>query len=304
MEKGCFVRHPSEETHAKWGVGIVLEGEVGGVITVYFEKPLKQMKIKTDVVKLVRVEDPGEAGLFLKNAIYENNKDRMPFPLVLDRFLARFEGGLRGDVYKVEEREYKLKGCDFVSKQLSKSRMDALISKSDWGTIATDIKRAFSQVNLLASFELMKLNDAFKRVDDVEYLCRSFYELMYGELTVFKRVDIAAKSLSRFDLDKWPVITYLLFMAFPEKYMFVKPTMMREAAGNRGFDIQYSSQVNGSAYQRVMMFSEELLQRLQADTREELHPIDMIDVQGFMWCTFADGWTDESIRKAEEKLRA
>ena len=84
--------------------------------------------------------------------------------------------------------------------------------------------------------------------------------------------------------------------------MFVKPTLTQEAADKRGFDIQYSSQVNGGTYERVMMFSQDLFKRLKNDTREELHPRDMIDVQGFMWCTFAGGWTDAEIAKCEAKL--
>lgn len=35
--------------------------------------------------------------------------------------------------------------------------------------------------------------------------------------------------------------------------------------------------------------------------REALKPRDMIDVQGFMWCTFGGGWTPEEVTKAKLK---
>src|SRR5690606_4424550 len=111
-----------------------------------------------------------------------------------------------------------------------------------------------------------------------EKLCHAVYELVHGEFSVFDRIESARKSLEPYEMDKWPVITYPLFILYPDKYMFVKPTVTREAADKRKFDIQYSSRVNGSTYERVLLLSQDLIQRLNDDPRPELHARDMIDV--------------------------
>ncbi len=92
----------------------------------------------------------------------------------------------------------------------------------------------------------------------------------------------------------------MLFIRFPEKYLFVKPKMTKEAAANRGCDIKYSSQVRWDAYSRILDFGQDLFERLMQSENEMLHPRDMIDIQSFMWCTFTSGWTAEGI--AEGKL--
>ncbi len=84
--------------------------------------------------------------------------------------------------------------------------------------------------------------------------------------------------------------------------MFVKPTVTQEAAANRGFNIHYSSQVNWDTYEHVLMFSNDLKQRLDGYDNPALTTRDMIDVQNFMWCSFTDGWTESEVKKAELEL--
>jgi len=304
FKKGNYVRHPNDKTHEKWGVGVVVSEDNSTAVSAFYENELRTITSLNSYVTLLKVENPGDSALLLDNALYEEKGDRIPFPQVLDRFLKRFKGGLSGPVYMKEERDYKLAAHELALELLNKTRMKSLIETEKWEALATDIKKVFSKAKLLASFEMIKLSDAFKTIEGAEHLSRAFYELLYGEGSMYQRIESARLKFERYELDKWPVVTYLPFIIFPKKYMFIKPTMTREAAANRGFDIQYSSQVNGSTYERVQLFSRELLDRLNRDGRSELHPIDMIDVQGFMWCTFAKGWKDEEIEKAERELSA
>ncbi len=149
---------------------------------------------------------------------------------------------------------------------------------------------------------MIKLSDAFKKEQDRKEIIQAIYALLYDDSSVYQRLETAAKKLTQYELDKWPVITYLLFMVYPTEYMFVKPTMTKQAAANRGFDIQYESKVNANTYKRIISLSQDLFQRLNDDKREELHPLDMIDVQGFMWCTYGSGWNAEELRQAKEQL--
>ncbi len=291
LTKGQFVRHPKEEVHEKWGYGIVLDDEKNNKVPVFFEHNSVRKIISTQVVQLEIIDDPGKATIFLQHALYEDVGDRQPFPIVLEKFLMNFPGGLKGEFYLAEERNYKLEASQLASEMLSVERFSQLIENKDLEKLATDIKRVFSKTNLLASFEMIKLNDALKKADDILEVSKALFELLYGDNKVEQRIESAANKLEKFELNKWPILTYLLFLIYPDSCMFVKPTMTKEAAENRGFDIQYDSKVNANTYQRVLLFSKDLFDRLSQDSRPELHPLDMIDVQGFMWCTFTSAYS-------------
>ncbi len=301
LKKGTYVRHPKPEIDGKWGVGIVTEDETNNIVSAYFEHVAETKNIRTDLVQLVVEENPGKAATYLQNAIYECRGDRLPFPMVVEKFLNDFPGGLQGEMYTKTERDYKVEAHELAKDLLAKDRFAQLIETKNWGTLSTDIKRLFNKTNLLASFESIKLNDALKSAEIAEKVCYAFYDLLYGEQSLAQRIEKAERTLDLYELGKWPIITYLLFILFPDKYMFVKPQMTKEAAEKRGFEILYSSKVNGSTYERVLLFAKDLLERLNNDPRIELHPRDMIDVQGFMWCTFASGWTSDEIKKGQEK---
>lgn len=297
-----YIRHPKTDIHENdLGVGLVVEDEVENIAKVFFEKKLKTVPVRTDYIAYQILPDAGDAKLFLDNALIIPGADRQPFPAVLEEFLQRFKGGLKGEVYIKGERNYKVVSSDIAREYFSKDSFAQKIKDKEWSLLAEQIKKAFT-VNLLSKFELIKLVDALKLEQNQIVISNCLYDLLHGDSSLPSRIDKAAFKLKEYELDKWPVITYLLFAVFPEKYMFVKPTLTQAAAENRGFDIQYKSQVNGDTYQRVLFFSQDLQQRLLNDSRDELHPRDMIDVQGFMWCTFANGWTDEEIQMFENKL--
>jgi len=78
---------------------------------------------------------------------------------------------------------------------------------------------------------------------------------------------------------KWTTMTYFLFFAHPDKYMFVKPTITKHAFELSAFEINYKPELNWLTYKTVLDFSKYLAEHL-----EDLKPRDMIDVQSFMWC--------------------
>ena len=80
-------------------------------------------------------------------------------------------------------------------------------------------------------------------------------------------------------LDKWMTATFFLFIVFPDKYMFVKPTITQSVADMCAFDIAYTPTLNWSTYSKVLELSDYLKREIKT-----LEPKDMIDVQSFMWC--------------------
>ena len=76
----------------------------------------------------------------------------------------------------------------------------------------------------------------------------------------------------------WPVLTLFPYMADPTRFMFLKPGATKECAERLRFDLKYESTLNWETYERLMVMSQGLLERLRP-----LGARDFIDVQSFVW---------------------
>lgn len=304
FRQGDFVRHP--KMHA-WGVGVITEDQRGDSVKVFFEEENAVKTMSLNHVQLLRVEDPGESRTYLENALVDEEAlskgDRQPFPVVLKKFLEDFPGGFSGEIINRHEVDYKAKAHLWMLEHLDEDKWRLLADSGKHEELSKEVKRLFSKTDLVAPFELMDLNDAFKNHEVGKQVISAFYDLLYGRDSFKQRFEAAAKVLSRHELAKWPIITYPLFIRYPEKYMFVKPKMTQKAALNRGFDIQYSAHVNWNTYNQVQLFSKDLFDRLTESENDALHPRDMIDLQSFMWCTYGKGWSAEDVAAAKRDIR-
>ncbi len=302
FKKNDFVRHP---TQPDWGVGIVVSDQRGEEVSVYFENKPKIKILRLGYVNLEIVSDPAQSRLYLENILTGDTRDgvadREPFTDIVKKFVKRFSGGLYGDVLERFERKDKDETHEQFITQLSKDEFQNLMGTEQWDVLADRIKKCHT-VGMLSKFELIRFSDVLKEPDAKKSIGQGLFELLYGDDPMQKRFMRYAKVLESYDCNKWPIITLPLFFCFPEEHMFIKPTMTQEAAENRGFDIQYDSKLNWNTYSHVLLFSKDLFERMSADNNPQLHPRDMIDVQTFMWCTFASGWTSEGIKDAERKL--
>lgn len=302
--KGQYVRHPNDEQNLDWGAGIVTENSKGNEVSVFFEKKQEKKTILTEYVDLQLVEDPGKAKNYLDCAVYEQESP-IHYKIILDKFLDEFPGGLHGEMYLKYEREDKINASKLFKELLSKERFSELLANNDFDALAATIKKVYKlkkDFDLLASFEMIKLTDALKKDENVKLISENLFDLLFGESDVGQRLYRVSENLKIFELNKWPILTFPLFMMYPDKYMFVKPNMTKAAAQKRGFDIQYDSQINPATYKRVLLFSDDLANLLDTDGRDELKPRDMIDIQGFMWCSYGEGWSKEGIEKAKAEF--
>jgi hypothetical protein len=72
----------------------------------------------------------------------------------------------------------------------------------------------------------------------------------------------------------------LPFLARPDVFMFVRPTVTLKAAEHLGFDLHFDPRPNWTTYDAVLRMSRIYFERLQ-----DLRPRDLIDVQSFFWVT-------------------
>lgn len=304
-KKGQFVINPKPKAIG-WGVGIVTEDQRANKVKAFFEHECNIKTLDMKSIKLEEISNPGTSRLFLENALVDEETagktDRQPFPDKLKKFLKDFPDGFKGEMLTHFELEYKWKAHKYCIDELSQEMWKTALENEDYENISVKIKRLYSKTNLLASFEMMDLNDAFKTPEGKKQLCTAYYNLLYGDEPIQTRFNNTVKIFASYKMDKWPTISYPIFIRFPKEFIFVKPSMTKEAATNRGFDIQYSSQVSWGSYQRILDFSQDLFNRLSGSENEFLHPQDMIDIQSFMWCTYASGWTKQDIIDGKTEL--
>jgi len=302
FKKNDFVKHRSIP---KWGTGIVVSDQRGEEVSVYFEGEPRIIPLRSANVHLEIVSDPAESRLYLENILIEDTRDgridREPFPTIVEKFIKRFSGGLYGEVLERFERKYKGEAHEQFITQLSKDEFKRLMAAGQWDVLADRIKKCHA-IDMLSKFEIIRFSDVLKDEDAQKDISKGLFDLLYGDDSIQKRFMRYAKTLEGYECNKWPIITLPLFFCFPDEHMFIKPTMTQEAAENRGFDIQYDSHLNWNTYSHVLLFAKDLFERMSADNNSQLHPRDMIDVQTFMWCTFASGWSDEDIKNAELEL--
>lgn len=303
FKKNDFVSHPKMSA---WGVGIVTKDQCGNDVSVFFENEDKIKILRMPEAGLKAVLDPGASKIYLENILisdkHKGTLDWEPFPTKVVQFIERFKGGLHGPVLEQCERQYKQQAHENFVSLLNQNDFKELMDSEQWDELADRIKKCHS-LNLLSKFEVIRFSDVLKDLQAQQDIGQGLYSLLYGNTPMQDRFKSYAAVLEAYECNKWPIITLPLFLRFPTEHMFIKPTVTKEAAKNRGFDIQYDSQLNWNTYNQVLLFSQDLFERLNAYDNPDLHPRDMIDVQTFMWCTFTKGWDSAEIAKAEAKIK-
>jgi hypothetical protein len=187
------------------------------------------------------------------------------------RFLKFFPSGFGDAGYLNQERAYKLEAKAKLDE--SAPLPEALIGSGH----GEDILRAFRDTNLLFRLEKTRLQSLLRGPSADEFV-QAAAAFANGDL---KQPLAAMKSLLKpHDNAKWTVVTYLPFLWRPDVHFFLKPTAMRDFAERVGhrFHELYSPDLDLSTYEALLDMAEE--------TRREtvdLQPLDLIDIQSFMW---------------------
>ncbi len=288
--KGLRVKHP---TMPKWGVGEVLEDRSGDLVRVFFVG-CGEKKLSLKGLELLKVE--GEEA---RHPILENLKiskdDGLKFrslPESIDKFLTEFPGGFYGDKFADQERNYKVKAHTLMTKLLSEDEFKRLLHTGDYNEVCRLALKVIASTNLVFPNEKMSLKDGLQSSNNKKRFSEVLWNLLFGDDGTEKRFLELCNFLDEIKAAKWTIATYFLFFMFPEKHMFVKPTITQNSADICAFDIRYRPGLNWTTYQAVLRFSEFLKKELA-----ELEPRDMIDVQSFMWCIRAE----KTIKKFGKK---
>jgi len=277
LKKNDLVKHP---TITDWGIGKVLEDSDNNRVKVFF----LEVGEKTFLLKNLRLEKlkPGEQSHpLLDNLSHRKLKKGEKYLSPSQSkylFLQQFPGGFNDSEYLEKERDYKesahLKAIEFLKKDEIKS----LIETSEFEDVCSRALKVVNATNLIFPNEKMALKDGLKSDQGKELFSNSLYELLYGSEDIEKRFNQFAVVLEEIEASKWTTATYLPFMLYPDRYIFVKPTMTQRCAQSNHYEINYTPKLNWLTYNSILQFSEYLKEELK-----DLKPKDMIDIQSYIW---------------------
>ena len=276
--KGERVKHPIRDD---WGLGEVLVGSDGKSVRIFFVNA-GEKTISLDIIQPIQVSGVEAAHPVLDNLKIDKSASGIKYQSLAESkqfFLKEYPEGFYGDKYKEDERDYKNKAHELALELLNRETFHSLLAQEEHMEIRKRALRVINKTNLIFPYEKMSLNNGLDNEEVQRVFSITLYNLLYGEGELRHRFEAFSDLLEKAGADKWPIISYFLFIRFPDNYMFVKPTIMQHLSDLCRFEINYKPQLNWLTYKCILDFSNYLLHKLS-----DLKPRDMIDIQSFMWC--------------------
>jgi hypothetical protein len=203
-------------------------------------------------------------------------------------FLRHFPGGFHDQKYIDWERDYKWEAHRRWKAELDRATYRSLLREGEFAEIAARAVRIESRTNLLFSFEKMALRDAVKTTAGARTFATGLFEYLYGRAEIQRAFERWGEHVSELPRKQtrvltWPVLTVFPFIARPERDVFLKPNVTRNAARAYGFSFEYASRPSWGTYDSLLRFAAIVRRDLR-----DLHPRDMIDIQSFIWVQGSD----------------
>lgn len=201
------------------------------------------------------------------------------------KFLRFFPRGFRDETYLDWERDYKRETHERWEEALGREEFRRLLKAGEFPEVAARAVRVEqrSRHSMIFSFEKMALRDAVRSPEGARTFSEGLYDLLHGEGTIEHRFDrwvetVAALPRRQTRVLTWPLVTVFAFIAQPDRHIFLKPNVTREAARVYGFAFHYHSRPSWATYASLLEFAATIRRDLR-----DLRPRDMIDIQSFMW---------------------
>jgi Protein of unknown function (DUF3553). len=282
LKVGVKVLHPNMP---EWGIGKVLEVASDGKITIFFidagNKKFDLTRIPFGFEKVANQEAPHP---ILDNPSFSersSGKEYTSLPVARNEFSARFPNGFEDVEYLKNERDYKIATRKILLELLNEEIFRELLEKDDVLEIIRRVRRVVDKPNLIFPNEKMRLKDALKQPANAQLFVNRLFGLLYGREKFKDRFEAFAACLEEIDAAKWTIMTFFPFFAFPDKHIFLKPEITKQATNLTMAELNYKPTLNWLTYKNFLDFAHYLKGRL---VDLGLKPRDMIDVQSFLWC--------------------
>lgn len=202
------------------------------------------------------------------------------------KFELYYPDGFGDDAYLVAERSIKERAHLEWQRELGSAAFRKLLARGEYRQIADTAVRIESRTNLLFSFEKMALRDALRSAAGARLFSHELYAFLYSRGSAQRRFEdwrqaVAELPRTRGRVLSWPVLTVFGFLARPQKHLFLKPRVTREAARAYGFSLPYGTDPCWRVYEGLLTFA--AIIRRDLERHPGFQARDMIDVQSFIW---------------------
>lgn len=297
IQPGQLVEHP---TRPQWGPGKVLRVERDQALVFFVDAGPHNGAAKNPIPLVLSVVALKPASVTkhprldnlapLEGDSVTGDQTYVSLAQGISHFLHLFPGGLASEAFHEGERGYKWAAHLECARALGKRDFARLLQHQDYEEIAQRARHIISMVNLLASFEVMALNDALKSPEGQRRFAGRLFDLLHGDGAVEDRFTHFAEALmglpqKQSRVATWPIQTILPFLYDPSTHMFLKPGVTQQAALRCAFDLKYEAKPNWITYGRLLKLCDILFHELR-----DLRPRDYIDLQSFIWCIGDDSY--------------
>ncbi len=264
-----------------WGIGKVLAVCEGGKRRVFFE--FGGERLMTGLT-LSPAPEPERHPLLSRMDARTDLHGACAFAQLEQAFLVNFPKGFDDPGYLANERDHRVAAAQMMAESCSKEVLSDLIAHDGHDEVCERARRILSKSSLVFPNEKLALVDGLKQgVEQRRLFATGLFDVLYGESELGKRFETFVGVLEELGALKWTTATYFLSLSQPEAYPFVKPSYVQDAAKTYAFELGYSSRPSSRCYARVRKFVRYVSEVLRR--RGGLAPHDLIDVQGFIWCT-------------------
>lgn len=216
--------------------------------------------------------------------LIDKELDRRCLPGNIASFLEKYPDGFEDELFIKQERKDKLEASKECISDLSAQAFQSVEDGSDPMILIGHIKRIVNMTNLIqGSFEKPKLIDAISNSDNSRVFLKSLEDLLHALGDAPDRLERFSDYMHTLGLRKWTYGTYFLFLAHPDKYIFVKPEGIKKAINIAKYPIKYDPVPSAELYRGILAFARKIESKLRDEGVESLNPKDMIDTQSFIW---------------------
>ena len=227
---------------------------------------------------LLKLDDPKSHQLAcdVLDAIDKELEHRY-IPGMIQTFLEVYPDGFYGQKQAIEERDYKLQASQLFKSILNKDLFHEHLQQEAYSEIIKRIALCVNSTNFIqGSFEKPVLLNTINQ--NPERYCCALYDFIYGQLPEQERMVVFINVLDELSLLKWTYFSYFLFLSDTDRYMFVKPEMLKRSLEICRYPLNYESKPSYELYAEILKFCHWLKDKIA-----DLSPRDMIDVHSFMW---------------------
>jgi len=203
----------------------------------------------------------------------------------MEKFLHKYNGGFPDAWYRSSHRDPRLKQHQLWNELLGGGKLRQLAENKPH-IAAQHMLKVMDLPDkplLHVKTELPRLRDAFMRTERMPAFLIALADLLDAERPTGPLFDAyvagfaGLSPVGQKSALSWPIVSSLLYIAQPEKFVFLKPASMKNASAGLGFDLRFKSAPNWATYDRTLAFGRGLLEFIQPRSG-----VDMIDVQAYI----------------------